>query len=373
MKRAFDVIVVGAGVAGTACAREFAESGVQTAVVDPRPAGSGTTGAAMGHIVVMDDSPSQLALCLYGRELWLKMKESLPESVEYETPGTIWIASEPEDMALVQSKHLRCSGASIRSAILDTAALAEAEPNLREGLAGGLLVPDDAVVYPPAAAQANLEAAKRAGAEVIVGEMMSAGGGSLTLTDGRTLASDHIVIATGAEMRFFPWARISRRKGHLIITDRYPGFLRHQLVELGYMKSAHSVVADSVAFNVQPRRTGQILIGSSRQYRQNDTVADTKVVQLQLRRAMEYMPKLGSLSASRVWTGFRAATPDNLPLIGPTHDPTLYLLTGFEGLGITMAPAAARLLADHMLARPPAIDPKPYLPERMTRTATHHA
>ena len=51
-----------------------------------------------------------------------------------------------------------------------------------------------------------------------------------------------------------------------MITDRYPGFLRHQLVELGYLKSAHSVSSDSVAFNVQPRRTGQILIGSSRQY-----------------------------------------------------------------------------------------------------------
>ena len=43
---------------------------------------------------------------------------------------------------------------------------------------------------------------------------------------------------------------VKKRKGHLLITDRYPKFVRHQLVELGYLKSAHSVTADSVAFNI---------------------------------------------------------------------------------------------------------------------------
>jgi glycine/D-amino acid oxidase-like deaminating enzyme len=116
--------------------------------------------------------------------------------------------------------------------------------------------------------------------------------------------------------------------------------------------------------------TGQLLIGSSRQYMQEDATADAGVVDRMLRRAFEYMPQLASLSATRIWVGFRAATSDKLPLIGPTHDPTLYMLAGFEGLGITMAPAAARLLADHLLARQAAIDPKPYLPERMARAET---
>jgi glycine/D-amino acid oxidase-like deaminating enzyme len=46
------------------------------------------------------------------------------------------------------------------------------------------------------------------------------------------------------------------------------------------------------------------------------------------------------------------------------------LLAGFEGLGITLAPAAARLLTDHLLGRKSAIDSKPYLPERMEREQT---
>ena len=55
-----------------------------------------------------------------------------------------------------------------------------------------------------------------------------------------------------------------------------------------------------------------------------------------IRRAEEYMPALGTMSAVRVWTGFRAATPDKLPLIGPCPGyRSLWLATGHEGLGIT--------------------------------------
>ena len=53
-------------------------------------------------------------------------------------------------------------------------------------------------------------------------------------------------------------------------------------------------------------------------------------------RARWFLPEIGALSAIRVWTGFRAATPDKLPLIGPCpEDESMFLATGHEGLGIT--------------------------------------
>jgi glycine/D-amino acid oxidase-like deaminating enzyme len=370
---AFDVVILGAGIAGSACARELTEAGVQVAIVERDAPGGGATAAGMGHIVVMDDSPAQLALTHYARTLWQRLTAELPAAVEYEERGTLWIAADEEEMTQVHAKQASSARAGVRCEVLDAAALREAEPHLRRGLAGALLVPDDAILYPPAAARYLLQAAQRAGARLIRGTVSSAGHGAVTLSDGTTLASDHIVIATGVEVSMFPWVRLKRRKGHLVITDRYPGFVRHQLVELGYLKSAHAIASDSVAFNVQPRMTGQLLIGSSRQYMEDmqaDAAVDPAVVERMLRRAYEYMPQLASLLATRVWTGFRAATSDKLPLIGPTHDATLYMLVGFEGLGITIAPAAARLLADQLLARKSAIDPMPYRPERMARAET---
>ena len=91
-----------------------------------------------------------------------------------------------------------------------------------------------------------------------------------------------------------------------------------------------------------------------------------------LDRACEYMPGLASVSGIRAWTGFRAATPDKLPLIGPTEDPSVFLAMGFEGLGITNAPGAARLIVDHMLGRTSEIDASLYLPERLTPQEMAH-
>ena len=200
----------------------------------------------------------------------------------------------------------------------------------------GLLVPEDAVVYPPCAARFLMERARTHGAEIRLGPSVAQmGQGRVRTADGVEIAGRMIVNAAGAwSPDLTAGVEIKKRKGHLVITDRYPGFLRHQLVELGYLKSAHSVSSDSVAFNVQPRRTGQILIGSSRQYGAEHKDVDQHMLTRMLRRAQEYMPGLGTMSAVRTWTGFRAATPDKLPLIGPwPGDGTLFLATGHEGLG----------------------------------------
>jgi glycine/D-amino acid oxidase-like deaminating enzyme len=160
---------------------------------------------------------------------------------------------------------------------------------------------------------------------------------------------------------------VKKRKGHLAITDRYPGFVNHQLVELGYLKSAHSITTDSVAFNVQPRQSGQVLIGSSRQYGNNDPAVDQALLTAMLARAALYMPSIGPLKVLRVWTGFRAATPDKLPLIGPVPgDPTLWLATGHEGLGITTSLATAELVAQTLTGSTPTVAPDPYLPARFS-------
>ena len=228
-------------------------------------------------------------------------------------------------------------------------------------------MPDDAVIYPPCAARYLLELARQRGAVLRIGEAAaSLSGQGIQLRDGTLLSAGITVNATGAwAPELTPGIEVRKRKGHLAITDRYPGWVRHQLVELGYLKSAHSTTEDSVAFNVQPRKTGQLLIGSSRQFGAEHSAIDNHMLKRMLRRAVEYMPGLAELSAIRSWTGFRAATPDKLPLIGPCPgDARLYLATGHEGLGITTSLATGKLVVDQVLGRTPAISVEAYLPGR---------
>lgn len=371
---AYDVVVVGAGIVGAACADEFARRGMRVAVVDRDVVGGGATAAGMGHIVAMDDSEAQFSLTRYSQELWQALRPELPDDVEYEQSGTIWVAADEEEMAEVLRKRELYSQRGVPTKVLDAHGLRHAEPNLRDGLAGGLLVAEDAVVYPPCAARFLMERARTHGTELRLGSSVAQmGQGRVRTADGVEISGRIIVNAAGAwSPDLTAGLEIKKRKGHLVITDRYPAFLRHQLVELGYLKSAHSVSSDSVAFNVQPRRTGQILIGSSRQYGAEHKDVDQHMLTRMLRRAQAYMPGLGTMSAVRAWTGFRAATPDKLPLIGPwLGDKTLFLATGHEGLGITTSLATARILVDQIAGAKPDIPIEPYLPSRTLKEPAH--
>jgi glycine/D-amino acid oxidase-like deaminating enzyme len=319
----------------------------------------------------MDDSPAQLALTVYSRSLWLAESGKLPAAVEYKSRGTIWVAADDEEMAEVHAKTGTYAKAGVASQVLSPAELLSLEPNLRDGLAGGLLVPDDGVSYPPAAAAFFLAEAQRLGAKLFAARALYASNGEVRLVNGTSLRADRIVLAVGTECDLLPTLPVKKRKGHLVMTESYPGFIHHQLVELGYLKSAHKVAADSVAFNIQPRQSGQLVIGSSRQYGSEDPAVEPAILKEMMDRAKAYMPKLADVSQLREWAGFRAATLDKLPLIGPalgiSDDSTLWLAVGFEGLGITSALGAARLLADGILDRASAIDATPYLPLRMAR------
>lgn len=369
----YDAIIIGAGIVGAACADECARHGMRVCVVERDAVGSGATAAGMGHIVVMDDSEAQFALTRYSQQLWHELQSELPEDVEFETCGTIWVAADEEEMAEVRRKQIYYSERRVPVEVIDGATLERLEPQLRKGMAGGLLVPEDAVLYPPCAARFLLVRAQAHGAELMIASAERAGRERVLLNDGSELSAGVIVNAAGAwSPELTPGIEVKKRKGHLVITDRYPEFVQHQIVELGYLKSAHSLTRDSVAFNVQPRKTGQVLIGSSRQYGVEDKNVDSRILVRMLRQARSYMPDLGRASAIRVWTGFRPATPDKIPLIGPWPEDTgIWLATGHEGLGITTCLATARLLIDQLTNTTPRIPLDPYLPSRFAAQHAH--
>src|SRR5262249_37776664 len=154
-----------------------------------------------------------------------------------------------EEMGEARRKADFYQARGVAAEILGAGALAEAEPNLRRGLAGGVLVINDGGVYPPPAARYFFERGPSPRAPLRLGlPAVRLGDDGVTLNDGAFISAGSTVNATGSwAPLLMPGIDVLARKGHLLITDRYPGFVRRQLVELGYLKSAHSISSDSVA------------------------------------------------------------------------------------------------------------------------------
>jgi len=363
-----DVIVIGAGIVGAACAHELARAGLDVLVLD---AGlGGATQAGMGHLVAMDDNPAELALSHESLKLWHEWAPRMNADCAFANCGTLWLAANHAEMEAADDKRCRLQAHGIGCELLNAAALAAAEPALRPGLAGALKVSGDSVVYAPNAARWLLAQAPRA-LSVEQAEVTAIEGARVRLADGSWRSAGAVLLAAGMEARrLCPDLPIRPKKGHLAITDRYPGTVHHQLVELGYISSAHHSEGASVAFNVQPRPTGQLLIGSSRQFDTTDPAVEAPMLARMLGRALEYLPGLAGLNTLRTWTGYRAATPDSLPIIGRhPRQPGLWLAVGHEGLGVTTAPATARMLAAQITGAALPFEAAPYGMERFLTPA----
>lgn len=371
MSRRPDAIVIGAGIVGAASAYALARAGLSVDVLESGFAASGATAAGMGHVVVMDDSEAQFALTSYSRSLLDALNEELPAACEYDRCGTLWLARSDEELDAARAKHAFYTARGVDAELLDSRQLAEAEPTLARPLAGALLVPEDTVLYPPAFAWWLLERAAALGARLREGVAVSAIVAGGVVSRGVRLDAELVVNAAGSSApSLMPGLPMLPRKGHLAITDRYPAFCRHQLVELGYLASAHTLSGESIAFNLQPRKTGQLLVGSSRELAGADARINRDVLGRMLERAVAFMPALATASVVRAWTGFRPATPDRLPFIGAWEEmDNVWIAGGHEGLGIATALGTAELLADLINGRAPAIDPAPFSPARVRTLA----
>ncbi len=361
---AYDLIVAGAGIVGAACALAAAEEGLRVAVVEPGPIGGGATAAGMGHLVAMDESPAEFALARYSLPWWEAWAEEA--AAEFRRCGTLWVADDETGMVSLQARFARFAAADVACERLDAAALREAEPELAHDLAGGLRVPGDAVVYPPQVTRLMLDRVNaRGGALLHRRKVVALENGGARLDDGTRLAGP-VLVACGCDTpALLPELAIRPRRGHLVVTDRYPDWLHHQVVETGYAASAHGDADESVACNVQPRPGGQLLVGSSREYGRTGNAVSMSLLARMLRRCFRFLPGLARCKALRAWTGFRPATSDGLPCIGAVPSRrNVWVAAGHEGLGVTTAPGTARLFVDLLLGRAPRLDPAPYAPLR---------
>ena len=357
---------------------------MRVCIVERGGIASGTSGSGEGNILISDKSPGpDLEMALRGNVYWRQLAKTLPDQFEYDEKGAVVVAEDTEQLEALRSNVRALSLAGIEAKMLDCLELCDIEPYLARNVAGGAIYPGDAQVQPMLASFALVNGARREGAELfshseVVGIDRGGDGAitGVTLQTGTKIAAPRLVIAAG------PWSAavaakagsnlpVQPRKGHIVVTEAIPPLVRHKVFEAGYAGTVNSDLAGlQVAAVIEGTLGGTVLLGSSRQLVGFDRSIEVPVVRAIVRRAVRFFPVLASVRAIRAYIGFRAFTPDHLPLIGAVAEvPGLYVNTGHEGAGIGLGPISAKLLSQKMLGEAVEMDIEPFRPNRFAPTA----
>ena len=405
------VLVVGAGVIGTACAHYLAESGRRVTLVDRSTVGGeashgncgcicpshllplaepGIIGQALTGLVshstpffvaprfdpslwqwllrfagncrekqMIQTGHFALALLQQSRRLYDELITKYQLKRDWETNGALYVCKQPQAFKALSAKsELLRTEFGIQARRLVDQQLTDMEPALREGLAGAWYFPDDAHLRPDHLLRSWRESLVQRG--VTVQEQTEVRALSLrkecaraVITDRGDIRAEQFVFATGAMTpllaRDLGWqAPIQPAKGYSLTMPRPEPCPRLALHFVDY-----GVVAT-------PWLSGYRL-GSILEFSGYNRRVDPRRVALLRDGANQYLAEPCTETVEETWVGWRSMTPDGLPRIGPCPVASnVYVAAGHNMLGMSMAPATGQMIAQMLNDHTPTIDPEPY-------------
>lgn len=372
-----DVVVVGAGIVGAACAYYLTRAGARVVVLDAGPIAGGTSSAGEGNLLISDKLPGpELELMRHSLRRWEEIAGELGEdAIEYERKGGLMVAGSVAAMdGIVElAAGQRAAGVAVTELAGDQ--LDEYEPRLAAGLAGGAYYPQDAQLQPMLATGYLLRGLDvRCGTRVRGIETDGAGRVRGVRAGAALVRADAVVNATGVaggELAATAGTRlpIEPRRGFLLVTEPLAGSpIRHKVYGAEYVGG---VASDDAGLQSSPvvegTRAGTVLIGSSRERVGFDPGYPLAVLRRIAGAAVALFPFLARVRVLRAYRGFRPYTPDHLPVIGPDpHLAGLWHACGHEGAGIGLAPGTGALIAAQITGTDPELDPVPFVPARFS-------
>ncbi|HET7541712.1 MAG TPA: glycine oxidase ThiO [Polyangiaceae bacterium] len=372
-----DVLIIGGGIMGTSAAWELARHGAKCLVLERSVPGAEASSAAAGILGAQAEAhaPGPMTdLCLASRARYEKFASELGKEthidVGYRKCGVLRVGFERgavRELARASAWHSKRRLSVERLAARELRAL---EPSLSDELAGGVRFAADARVDPRALLRALHIAALARGVRfqsgAFVRRIALADGRAVgvVLDDGSELHADNVLVAAGS------WTSLIDGLG------LPPGRVipaRGQIIELELPTPPLSHVVFGPGAYLVPRDDGRVLIGSTLEFVGYEREVTAGAVRDLLRHATALVPSLERAALRATWSNFRPYTKDQLPLLGPTQIPGLFLSTGHYRNGILLAPISAEIVRAAVLGQRAPVAIEAFRPERGLVTANEHA
>ncbi len=358
--------IIGAGIVGTALAYYLSEyDGVEVTVFEKNSIGSGTTAKSAGTVCLFDDSVSHefWPVRLFGFQAYTALEAEKEGSAGFHKTGTLVVATHPEVERFVLDGIAKAQEAGYQGKYLrDPAAIRQIIPDLSlEGVLGAGYTPDDGFFDATMIANTFATKARENGAKILIftevtGVQVDGGHATGVQTTKGDFACDVVADASG------PWARFTGRlagvelpiwhtKAEVFVLEprpqleypfpvlKYPRFYARREQSDVFICQAHRPTDLSDPVHAGIWDPDQLpLRGGTEQY-----FLDFLFEQLE-----EHYPRLLTSGIKNDWVGYRAETPDFLPILGDSPVDGYLLNVGYGGNGVIEAPAAGANLARYI-------------------------
>lgn len=369
-----EVVIAGGGAVGLASAWRLAQAGNAVTVCDP-DLGRGASWAAAGMLAPATEATfgeeALLALNLAGADRWTRFADELAEAAGtgcgLRRSGAMVVARDADDARVLDRLAAYHDRLGLPSHRLRSREARELEPGLSPRTRGALLCEGDHQVDNRALVRALRAAAERAGARFVRAAVTGVGSenGRVTaarLSTGRTLACDHVVVASGWRSGEIDGL------GQTIPVRPVKGQLLHLRERTPHAPLATRVVRGLTVY-VVPRGDGRVVVGATVEERDHDEATTAGGVLQLLRDAWELLPEVADLELVEATAGFRPTTPDNGPVIG--HAPVHGVVCAFGHYrhGILLTPITAEAVAALVAGDQPPVETAAFTPQRFVTAA----
>lgn len=348
-----DIVVIGAGIVGCATAYELARRGASVQIVDDRPAGMGATQASAGMLAPYVEARHEgplLDLTVRSLDLFDKFVARVSSvsglPITYRRTGTLNVATQEESLARFTENARALARRGVAADVVDRDAVRGEEPQLGDGIFGGLLIPTHGYVVAGELTRALAAAARRHGAQLIehgrVRRIAEREGDLVVETERGSLSGNGVVLAAGS------WSGQIEIAGVAVRAPVRP--VRGQLVQLAWQGVPLRRILWSERCYLVPWDDGSLLVGATVEEAGFDERTTAAGVHDLIDAACEIVPHAWTAGFMGARAGLRPATPDELPMIGSSDVvPNLMYATGHYRNGVLLAPLTAQLVADAML------------------------
>lgn len=370
-----EVVVIGGGVVGCACAYYLAKAGISTALVERNELAGGTSGACDGGVILQTKKPGvHLELAWESAQLFPNLAQELGQDFEYRSASVMLIVKNEAELAAARLFVQQQQAAGLEVNLLSREAARLIEPALQGDFLGATFLSasyglTDATVNPMLLTYAFASAARHLGASIylntpVIGIESQAGRVERVVTSRGAIACRWVVNAAGA------WAAsicqmigmeiaIQPRRGQLMVTEPLAPLLNRYILSASYLAlkfdpsiaEKRDFLADPLlvkggSLALEQTISGTILIGSSREFAGYDLSNTFDLLPALARSAAQLVPALKSARIIRSFAGLRPYTPDGLPLLGEVQTLKGFVMAaGHEGDGIALSAITGKLVS----------------------------